>query len=187
MPLQRLAAQTLKDCLVRIMSTILNYTEKISAIICRLILLTMLVLALLQVLFRYVFLAPISWAEEVMRYLMVWLALLGSSIGIKRARHVMFSFVVDKSPQGLRYIMALFSRIIMITFFVFVLILGWKLALSMKRQTFISLDVSMIWIFIAFPVFSLLSILYIIEDLFVLIKLRKIGPESTEMVRGEIE
>ena len=162
------------------MINVLNCIEKTINVVCQLLLLTLFIFAILQVFCRYVLLVAIPWMDEIMRYLLVWLAYLGIAICVRRSRHIMLDFVQNRSPKIVKYIMIIVSRIAIIVFFLLVLVLGSKLAVSLTQQTFISLNVSMVWVFIAIPVSSLISILFILEDVYLIIRNKKVNENISE-------
>jgi len=51
-----------------------------------------------QVVFRYVFNDPLTWSEELARYLFIWCAFLGWVIASRRRSHLAMTFVVDRLP-----------------------------------------------------------------------------------------
>lgn len=53
---------------------------------------------LAQVVFRYVFNAPLTWSEELARYLFIWCAFLGWIIASRRRSHLAMTFVVERLP-----------------------------------------------------------------------------------------
>jgi TRAP-type C4-dicarboxylate transport system permease small subunit len=55
----------------------------------------LVVVVVASVIFRYVFLAPLSWSEEVGRYLMIWVGFLAASIAIQQGMHVGIDFLVS--------------------------------------------------------------------------------------------
>jgi len=56
------------------------------------------VLVLLQVFFRYVLNDPLTWSEELARYLFIWCAFLGWIVASRKRSHLAMTFVVDKMP-----------------------------------------------------------------------------------------
>lgn len=56
----------------------------------------LLVAATLQVLSRYVFEAPLPWTEELARFLLVWVAFLGSASVTRRKMHIAVEFFSNK-------------------------------------------------------------------------------------------
>ena len=49
-----------------------------------------------NVVLRYVFLAPISWAEELSLYLIVWIVFVGGSVAVRTRGHI----AIDLLPRG---------------------------------------------------------------------------------------
>lgn len=59
----------------------------------------MLSVVFVDVIFRYVFRASLPWAGEAARYLMIWLAFAGISLGFKKNTHVGLSFIEERLPD----------------------------------------------------------------------------------------
>ena len=55
-----------------------------------------------QVILRYVFDSPLTWSEELARYLMIWCAFLGWVIASRHDSHLAMTFVLDKAPRRTR-------------------------------------------------------------------------------------
>ena len=55
-----------------------------------------------QVILRYAFDSPLTWSEELARYLMIWCAFLGWVIASRHGTHLAMTFVVDKAPRRTR-------------------------------------------------------------------------------------
>ena len=55
---------------------------------------------LAQVVFRYVFNAPLTWSEELARYLFIWCAFLGWTIASRRRSHLAMTFVAGRRLHG---------------------------------------------------------------------------------------
>lgn len=51
-----------------------------------------------QVLNRNIFKIPLSWTEELSRFAMIWMALLGSEIGLRQHKQMSVDAVVDRLP-----------------------------------------------------------------------------------------
>jgi C4-dicarboxylate transporter DctQ subunit len=60
-------------------------------------------LLFVNVVLRYVFLAPISWAEELTLYLMAWIVFVGSSVAVRTRGHIAIDLLpLALSPSGRR-------------------------------------------------------------------------------------
>ena len=57
-----------------------------------------LLCVLLQVVFRYALGDPLTWSEELARYLFIWCAFLGWILASRRRSHLAMSFVADRLP-----------------------------------------------------------------------------------------
>ncbi|MGB9698931.1 MAG: TRAP transporter small permease [Thermodesulfobacteriota bacterium] len=75
----------------------------------------LIILATLQILFRYVFMYPLPWTEELARFTLVWVTFLGAASATRRKLHLAVDFFINKlNPRAAKFI----------TFFFYILILG---------------------------------------------------------------
>ena len=51
-----------------------------------------------QVILRYGFNSPMTWSEELARYLLIWCAFLGWIIASRHRTHLAMTFVIDRCP-----------------------------------------------------------------------------------------
>jgi TRAP-type C4-dicarboxylate transport system permease small subunit len=77
----------------------------------------MVVLVFSNVIARYVFDAAITWAEEVSRFLFVWLTFVGASIGLHRGIHLGMDLVVARLTARRRLLVDVANHIIVLVFF----------------------------------------------------------------------
>jgi TRAP-type C4-dicarboxylate transport system permease small subunit len=63
----------------------------------------MAVLALANVVTRYIFEYPLAFTEELEINALVWLTLFGTSLAFKRGHHLRMLFFQDKLPQNVRF------------------------------------------------------------------------------------
>ena len=76
--------------------------ERVETSILAGILLFSALLLFANVLLRYLFLHPIFWAEELARYLMVWMIFLGAGKVAGGEGHISVPVLTDRLPPGLR-------------------------------------------------------------------------------------
>jgi TRAP-type transport system small permease protein len=79
---------------------------------------------------RYVFELPVTWAEELARYLMIWTALLAVSCGVARREHVAVTALLHRVPIRIRRWFDLAIDLLAFAFFAF---LGW-FGIGMTQQ-----------------------------------------------------
>lgn len=66
---------------------------------------------LAQVVFRYVFNAPLTWSEELARYLFIWCAFLGWTIASRRRSHLAMTFVAERLPPAAQAALAVATQL----------------------------------------------------------------------------
>jgi TRAP-type C4-dicarboxylate transport system permease small subunit len=76
----------------------------------------MVLLGLLQILFRNLLSISLYWIDPLLRHLVLWIALLGASVATRQDRHISIDILSDRlSPRGrsaVRVIVHLFSALI---------------------------------------------------------------------------
>jgi len=93
-----------------------SFIERLAAYPCIVATGAMTVVVLLGVLFRYVLQSPLSWSEEVARYLMIWAASLAISIGIMRREHLGISFATSRIPPSAQKYVAVLVNLAVLWF-----------------------------------------------------------------------
>lgn len=83
---------------------------------------------LLQVIFRYLLNAPLSWSEELSTFLFVWATLLSASYGVRTQEHLRLTFVLDLLDGRARKTLEVFIHVLVGGFGVFLIYNGWRLA-----------------------------------------------------------
>jgi TRAP-type C4-dicarboxylate transport system permease small subunit len=62
----------------------------------------MVMVGFAQVVFRYVLASPLSWSEELVRYVFVWSVFLTAAIAFNQNAHIVIDFLVGFYPSRLR-------------------------------------------------------------------------------------
>lgn len=83
-----------------------------------------------QVLFRFVFASPLSWSEELVRYVFIWSVFLTAAIAFNLNSHISIDFLTAWYPPRLQRAFALVSWGCVILAVVVVFLLGMQLILS---------------------------------------------------------
>src|SRR5512141_354082 len=82
-----------------------------------LILGVMVVLVFGNVVARYVFDSAITWAEEVARFLFVWLTFVGASLGLHRGVHLGMDLAVARLSAHRRLVLSVVTNVAVLAFF----------------------------------------------------------------------
>lgn len=85
--------------------------------VCVLLLVVLVLDVWLGVLVRYVIPLPLTFTEELARYLMIWMALLAVSSGIAHREHIGVEFVFGRLPATVRRWLAVAFDVIAFLFF----------------------------------------------------------------------
>jgi TRAP-type C4-dicarboxylate transport system permease small subunit len=137
-------------------STVDTFVKVILAIM----LSVMIIVVLFGVINRFLLKFPISWTEEVARFLMTWICMLGSTIAIKNGTHVAVLYFVSKLDIKIRRKVALLNHLLIICFLVIPSLYGIKLCISQAGQLSPALRISMSFPFFSVPFGCIVMILH---------------------------
>lgn len=114
-----------------------------------------------NVIMRYFMNQSLTWAEEVVKYLMIWIAFIGGSTCFRKGVHVSIDFIVDLVPKKAQVIMVTAITIICGAFTTAMAYYGIKLVEFIQNSGQVSPALSMpMWIpYLALPIgFTLMTI-----------------------------
>jgi TRAP-type C4-dicarboxylate transport system permease small subunit len=92
----------------------------------------------------------ISWSEEIAKYLMVWMALLGSSVLFREGGHIAINYFISKY-SFLRYIL-MFHAILSAVLFVLLIYYGIDYAAFGLKSISPASGIRKFWPYLAIPV-----------------------------------
>jgi TRAP-type C4-dicarboxylate transport system permease small subunit len=118
-----------------------------------------------QVVFRYLLGESLIWAEEVCRYLIIWMTFLFAGAAFQRGEMVAVEMLIRAVPRPLRLLLVTIGYGLSLALLAALVYYGWRFAGLNARQTipaadFIassiagreaSLNISIFWIYIAVP------------------------------------
>lgn len=146
-------------------SRILRCLEIIEIDICTLLLALMSVVVVVQVFSRYLFNYSFVWAEELVRYLMIWMVMIGAARVQSMDEHIRIDFFpMLAGPRG-RRLMNIFFRLCTLTFLIIIFVKGIKVASFNRLFESSGLRISMLWPTLALPIGAILIILYTLRGL----------------------
>lgn len=119
----------------------------------------MVILIVLQILFRSIIDLPLNWTEEMARYFFVWMTYFSASLAVKRNRHLRTS--IDKLlPGKIGKGISLLADVIWLAFTIFMVKLGYDLTMKVASTGQVSptLQWNMGMVYIIIPLgFALIS------------------------------
>lgn len=127
------------------LDTLLNWTLAALMIV-------MLVVVAAQVWYRFVLNDPLTWSEEMARYLFVWISFLGSAVGVRLNIHLGIDLIEKfTGPTGRKILFVTVNLLIQI-FLVVAIFWGIKVLGVVRYQTSASMGISMVYPYLAIPV-----------------------------------
>lgn len=133
-----------------------NIVRKITDTMVIIIFIVLVIVVFAQIFSRSVFDYGISFADELARYLFIWLIYLGGTITIRKGINITFDVLLD-SLKGKAYkIVFTIVNIVSLSFLAMAVVLGLKLSISNLVQSSSIMKVNMGVIMLAIPVGSFL-------------------------------
>lgn len=137
------------------------YVEKALKPFIIILALLMLIDVSLGVFARYILHNSPQWTEELARYLMIWMALLATSVCQRRDEHVYMTFLIDKFPKILKKIIKVLTLIAIFYFLYVMFDQGITMVLNSKGQVSTTLKISMLWPLLIIPIAALANMIQV--------------------------
>lgn len=128
------------------------------------LLVLMFTIVMISIFFRYVINLPIFWSEELARYTMFYMVMLGSAVAFREERHPALLFIIQKFPNKFLKVWNFIIDIIIIIILIIILKEGYLMAVGEMIMKSPALRISFFWIYLAFPIGALLMISQIIAN-----------------------
>lgn len=145
--------------------------KEINASICKaenifnsIILIIVLVVISAQIVARYVFNHPLTWSEELSRYLYVWIAWIGCAFCVGTRSHIRVPVVFDNFPKNIQTVLLVFGNLIIVGMFCYLLPYAMQYALGQNAFMSSTMPIKRIWLYIPLPIGVGLSIIQLILD-----------------------
>lgn len=151
------------------MTKIINILQKIEEYIIVLCLTVMGIVLFLQILMRFFFSSPLSWVEELARYLQIWITFLGIGYGIRKGSHISMSLVKNKMPEIVKYIFEMVCNIT--SLFVFIILIASSINfITYQNVLSTAMEIPMKLVYSVIPIGATIYIIYSISDIIKLTK-----------------
>jgi TRAP-type C4-dicarboxylate transport system permease small subunit len=130
---------------------------------------------------RYALGEQTKWTEELARFLLVWVALLGGALAFRTKAHLGVDYFVNQLHPDARRLTAIVADLVVLFFAGAVLLLGGasvvKEALALE-QTTPALGWKMGYVYLALPISGFFVVLYTIDNLIETVRGRPTGRSS---------
>jgi TRAP-type C4-dicarboxylate transport system permease small subunit len=149
------------EALNRISDLLETLSLRISQLFCTL----MFVIIFALVVSRYIFQYSFPWAEELTRYLMVWMALLTAGVILRKDQHIRVDIFSQKIPPKLYFLFKTALNLLTIIFLLVLFKEGLSTAFSMRQVSTSSLYISMFWPYFSIPLSSMCMIIFMMNNI----------------------
>ena len=116
-----------------------------------------------QVFTRFVLADPSSFTDELARYLLIWIGLLGASYAAGRQMHLAIDLLPSKLTGRPRLYLGVFTEVCIFLFALFVLVIGGIRLVALTLilgQTSAAIQVPLGYVYLALPLSGLLIMFY---------------------------
>lgn len=127
-----------------------------------------LVIVVIQIVLRYGFGTSLTWSEEVVRYLLIWLTFVGAAVAVREGSLVgldLLQRVAERAgfDRSLGVLISLFG----LAFVLAIAYYGYKLTMApaIQRQSFSTLPLPMSLVYAAVPVSAVLMTVQLIDQI----------------------
>ncbi len=140
--------------------------ERFTDAVLSLMIIVMVIVVFLQVTNRYIFNNPLSWTEEVARFIFIWITFLGTFLALKSKAHVGMSSFMDRFSAKTKNTAETIVAFLMIYYLFYLIQVGIKIVRETGQTFTPALDISFSYIYVAIPLSATLMVLYLLVQLF---------------------
>jgi TRAP-type C4-dicarboxylate transport system permease small subunit len=144
-----------------------QWLGRLTAFVAGTILAAMTILVFLTVIYRYFLLSPISWGEEMARFMFIALAMLGAALAVKDRSHFTITILTSRFPAAMRAWLQVGIALGTSLLLGIVIAKGWSLSLLNQNQESPALGVPMSIPYSAVPVGATLMLTFVWLDLII--------------------
>lgn len=151
--------------IVHFFDVLSDWIQRLFLVVSCIILCVMVVVGGLGIVYRFVLKSSLSWNEELLGYLFVWLTCLGAAIGYKLGAHPSVLIMVERLPKRLQNITVVISDLVVFALGVIFFLYGGQMILRMGAETASSLPISMRYPYVAIPIGGMALIVHSLDHM----------------------
>jgi TRAP-type C4-dicarboxylate transport system permease small subunit len=129
-----------------------------------------------QVFSRFILNDPSSWTEELTRYFLIWLGMLGAGYVSGKKMHLAIDYFANKTKEPVRSYIEIFINVTVLLFALTVMVIGGSNLVGLTiylEQISASLQIQLGYVYLALPLSGLLIMFYSVDNIFEIIESRK--------------
>ena len=125
---------------------------------------TLSIVTFSQVIARYIFQAPLSWSEELARFLLLWLAMMSAAYAFKIKAHFALHFTIKFFPKRIQKLILLFVSLLVIIFLLGFIYYSFRFVIGVRGHLAPALQIPMEIPYSACIVGGLLMLFYVSKN-----------------------
>jgi len=115
---------------------------------------------LMQVIWRFVLNNPLTWSEEAINILYVWICYLGWAIAERKDSHIRITALINKFPLSVQKYIQIFNHILCILFCFLMIYYGLKMTAIGSKRTAVSFPLNYAIVYVIGPISNLIISFY---------------------------
>jgi TRAP-type C4-dicarboxylate transport system permease small subunit len=150
------------------MNSLIKYLDKTLAAALIAVMASILLTVSWQVISRYLLKDPSSVTEELARFLLIWVGMLGAVYAYRTNSHLGLNLVLDKMPDKLRKMTLALTQLLVIIFSALVLVFGGVELVDLTvelKQISAALSINMGIVYMVLPISGILLVTYSLVNL----------------------
>lgn len=116
-----------------------------------------------QVILRYVFLSPLSWIEELARYLLVWISCFGAAYAVRKGEHIAVMFLNNMFKGYMKSALTILIHILVIILFMVCFMKGIGLSIRQWNVVTPALQIPRTLPYLGVPISFAIMLLFSLE------------------------
>ncbi|MBR9911436.1 MAG: TRAP transporter small permease [Gammaproteobacteria bacterium] len=159
------------------LSSLVNVLDRLFRVLLALLMATMVLCVTWQIVSRYLLGDPSPWTEELARFLLIWIGLLGGSFAYHVKMHLGLDLISAKFEGRARFWHEVFVHLLVIFFAATVLVAGGLSIVQLTaelQQHSAALGVSMSLVYCSLPISGVMLIFYAVIALVEAVRARRI-------------
>jgi len=150
---------------MNIIQWLADVTDKGCRALSIVLLMSMTVVFFAQICLRYLFGSGLYWAEEMTRFMMVWLIYVCSVAVFREGSHISVNAIEDFLPANIKIYLKVLQQLVCVVFFAVVGYLGYKILPFAMVQKSPNIQIPMVYLYSLFPITSGLMILQLVANI----------------------
>lgn len=148
---------------------IYDMVYKVVLLICKLLLITDIVITVMSVTGRYIsFIPDPAWSEEIVLTCMAYMAVLSAALAIRKNTHIRMTAFDRYLPKNLLKVLDLLSDFFVLALAIVMITVGWQYAVQIgSRGSYVSMPaVSRFWMYFPVPLAGIAMVVFEVEIIY---------------------